>query len=109
MAQDIMLDLVRMRQLHDGLMIVINEFEAAGRTNDSLEDAIDLPDDRSSLRDKAHDFEAAWNDKRGKLEENLDGIQESLRGIVDAWSDWDAETAADIESQSEPTTLAGIE
>lgn len=36
-----MLDLVRMRQLHDGLVIAIREFGAAGRTNDSLEHAID--------------------------------------------------------------------
>ncbi|SDS22863.1 hypothetical protein [Agrococcus carbonis] len=105
MAQDIMLDLERMRELHRGLTITVAEFEAAGRTNDRLESAIGNPDGRSALRDKAHDFEGRWNDKREKLLTNLDGIDESLRTIIEQWTAWDADTAGYFEDEGRTTTL----
>lgn len=102
---DIMLDLERMRELHRGLTVSIGEFENAGDTNDQLESAIGNPDGRDALRDKAHDFEGKWNDKRGKLLENLQGIDESLRGIIDTWTTWDTDTAAYFEQDGQSTTL----
>ncbi|WP_214468380.1 hypothetical protein [Microbacterium flavescens] len=101
---DIMLDLERLQTAREGLASAIAEFEEASKINDGLEKAIARPDDRSALRDKASDFESAWNGKRGKLSENLQNIHEQLSSIVDGWQEWDSETAADIEAARETST-----
>lgn len=100
-----MLDLHRLRELHRGLTITIDEFEHAADTNDQLEQSIGTPDRRHALKDKAHDFEGKWNDKREKLTDNLRGIEDSLRAIVEGWEEWDAETATYFEDDGEATTL----
>lgn len=99
---DIMLDLERLRATNEGLKASITEFENAANTTDGLEQAIGRPDDRTGLRDKAHDFEGDWNDRRATLAENLTKIQEQLEAIVNGWTDWDVETASQL--SPEPTT-----
>lgn len=89
-----MLDLERLRTANEGLVNSISEFENAAKRNDELEKSIGRPDDRSALRDKASDFESAWNDKREALLENLTGIQEHLQAIVDNWHTVDTDAAA---------------
>ncbi|SFS03406.1 hypothetical protein SAMN04487783_0745 [Agrococcus baldri] len=101
-----MLDLERMRELHRGLTLTINEFENAGDTNNQLESDIGSPDGRRSLRDKAGEFESKWNDKRGKLTDNLTAIDESLRGLIETWTNWDRDTAGYLQdAEGESTTL----
>lgn len=100
-----MLDLTRMRELHRGLTVTIGEFEHAGDTNNQLEEAIGNPDGRDELRDKASDFEKKWNDKRGKLLDNLKGVDDSLRQLIEIWTTWDEDTAAYYEENGKPTTL----
>lgn len=102
--QDIMLDLERLRAADAGLRASIAEFENASKTADGLEQAIGRPDDRTRLRDRAHDFEGDWNDRRAILTENLAKVQEQLEAIIAGWTDWDAETCAQLSSQ--PTTAA---
>lgn len=94
---DIMLDLERLRETKTGLATTVAEFKDAAKTNDDLEAAIGRPDERRELQDKAADFESAWNDKRGKLKENLENILEQLTGIIDGWDEWDRDTACDLE------------
>lgn len=101
---DIMLDLERLREAKAGIDAAIAEFKDASSINDGLEQDIDRPDDRSELRDKASDFESAWNGKRDKLRENLENIQEQLTGIIDGWAEWDTETAAEFDSANQTTT-----
>jgi hypothetical protein len=93
---DIMLDLGRLRATGEGLRASIREFENATNTADGLEQAVGRPDDRTRLRDRAHDFEGDWNDRRAILTENLAKVQEQLEAIVDGWSDWDVETASQM-------------
>ena len=99
---DIMLDLERLRAADAGLRASIAEFEDAAKTADGLEQAIGRPDDRTRLRDTAHDFEGDWNDRRATLTENLTKIQEQLAAIIDGWTDWDVETSDRLTAQ--PTT-----
>ncbi|GHD47249.1 hypothetical protein GCM10008097_17950 [Mycetocola manganoxydans] len=101
---DIMLDRERLRTANEGLKAAITEFENAAKNNDDLENSIDRPDDRGSLRDKASDFESSWNDKREALLENLTKIQEHLQGIIDGWETMDTEAAASLSSAT-PTTV----
>ena len=103
---DIMLDLERLRETKAGLEATIGEFKEAASINDGLEQSIGKPDDRSALRDKASDFESAWNGKRGKLEENLTNILEQLTSIVDGWDEWDRQTACDLEGAQASGTTA---
>lgn len=92
---DIMLDLGRLRATGEGLRASIREFENATNTADGLEQAIGRPDDRTRLRDRAHDFEGDWNDRRAVLTQNLVKVQEQLEAIVDGWTAWDVETASE--------------
>lgn len=105
---DIMLDLARLQETQTGLSAAITEFENAAKTNDGLEESIGRPDDRTALRDKASDFEGSWNDKRGKLQENLTNILEQLTSIVDGWTEWDCQTASDLEG-AQPTSTTNMQ
>lgn len=98
---DIMLDLERLREARVGLRASIEAFDEAASSTDDIERAIGRPDDRGALRDKAHDFEGAWNDKRDALAENLQNIEEQLTSIIDGWAEWDAQTAADLQGAVE--------
>lgn len=101
---DIMLDLERLRAADAGLRASIAEFEDAAKTADGLEQAIGRPDDRTRLRDTAHDFEGDWNDRRATLTENLTKIQEQLAAIIDGWTEWDLDTCAQLSSQPTGTS-----
>lgn len=102
---DIMLDLDRLRETQAGLTASVNEFKNAARNNDGLEGAIGRPDDRTELRDKASDFESSWNDKRGKLEENLSNILDQLTSIIDGWDEWDRQTTCDLDGATSTGTV----
>lgn len=104
---DIMLDLERLREARTGLRASIEAFSEAASFTDGIERAIGRPDDRGSLRDKAHDFEGKWNDKRDALAENLQNIEEQLSSIVDGWTEWDSQTAADLEGAVSSTPGGG--
>jgi Sec-independent protein translocase protein TatA len=101
---DIMLDLERLREAQAGVAAAVAEFKDASDINNDLEEAIGRPDDRSALRDKASDFESAWNGKRDTLTENLENINKQLKSIIDGWDEWDTTTASDLEGATEQTT-----
>jgi len=101
-----MLDLERLTTAQEGLRASIEAFTEASSFTDQLEQAIGRPDDRGALRDKTHDFEGAWNDKRDALAENLQNIADQLTSIIDGWTEWDCETAADLNG-AVSTTPAG--
>lgn len=93
---DIMLDLGRLRETLAGLDVSIKAFDNAAAVNNDLEQAVANPDGRDSLRHKVGEFESAWNRKRGKLTENLNGVRDQLDAIITGWSDWDTDTAAEL-------------
>ncbi|WAB84258.1 hypothetical protein OVN20_01395 [Microcella daejeonensis] len=104
---DIMLDLERLREARTGLRASIEAFSEASSFTDGIERSIGRPDDRGALRDKAHDFEGAWNDKRDALAENLQSIEDQLSSIIDGWTEWDSQTAADLEGAVSSTPNGG--
>lgn len=94
---DIMLDLERLQAARAGLRASIEAFDAASSFTNGIEKSIGRPDDRGALKDRVHDFEGKWNDKRDALAENLQNIEEQLGSIIDGWAEWDAQTAADLQ------------
>ena len=101
---DIMLDLERLKSAQTGLSASISAFADAGSTNNALENAIGRPDDRSSLRDKASDFEAAWHKKRDKLLERLRDIEGHIGAIITEWNALDVDSAKSLEGTNAPST-----
>lgn len=97
---DIMLDLAQLKDAKRGLEAAIGEFDQAANTNDDLEGAIKRPDGRGDLLNQVIDFEVAWRDKRGKLQENLTNIRDQLTSIIDGWSEWDTSTASELEGST---------
>lgn len=93
---DIMLDLERLNAAQEGLRASITAFTDAASFTDGIEQMIQRPDDRGALRDRAHDFEGAWNNKREALAENLQNITDQLQSILDGWNEWDTSTTADL-------------
>ncbi len=76
---------------------IIGELEEAGGHADALRDAIGKPFDRTSLREKVGDFEGRWNDRRGDLIRDITKIHEHVVGVLEGFSDWDSETAAQMD------------
>jgi hypothetical protein len=103
-----MLDRARLREAKAGLDASVTELSEASDINDGLEDSIDRPDDRNGLRDKASDFESKWNDKRGKLTENLKNIQDQLKQILDGWDEWERQTTASLSETAEPNATTNV-
>ena len=78
---------------------IIDEFDHAVGNADELEGAIGNPFGRGSLRSKADDFEQRWDMKRSDLKDELSGVRDHMKGIVDGVKDWDAQTALRFQSK----------
>ena len=91
MGDKVWLNMQELDEVNAGLVAAISEFEQVADSNDDAEEAVGKPDERPDLKDKMHDFEGAWNDKREKLKEGLAELQEHLQGIIDGWREFDAE------------------
>lgn len=105
---DIMLDLERLRTANEGLKASVKTFNSAAESTDGLEASIGTPDDRDSLRNKAHDFEGDWNDRRDALSESLGKIQEQLQAIIDGWTEFDVDTANSMTSEVQPAPVQTV-
>ena len=93
MAGDVIVTYEVLNELNGSLKQIIVEFEKAeGRSND-LEAAVGAPYGKTRLRDRAHSFEAGWNDRRGALKGDLEKIQERVEGTGREWADWDLEAS----------------
>lgn len=97
MADRVDIPLDSMEDLNEALKSIIVEFEDAGRHGRALTEAIDRPLGDSSLRDAADDFEGKWDDKRDTLKGHLIDLQEQVEGVRDAWEQFDADLAAELE------------
>ncbi|GHD47273.1 flagellar protein FlgN [Mycetocola manganoxydans] len=93
---DVYIKVDHLNRLNGSLKQIIVEFtDAAERTN-ALQDMIDRPDGRSGLRDKTHDFEGGWDDRRSALIEKLTGIQSAVESTCSGWQEFDAEAAQQL-------------
>lgn len=99
MADRVDIPLDSMEDLNEALKSIIVEFEDAGSRGRQLTEAIDRPTGDSRLRDAADDFEGKWDDKRDTLKGHLIDLQEQVEGVRDAWREFDAELASQLEQE----------
>jgi hypothetical protein len=93
---DVYVKVEHLNKLNGSLKQILVEFnDAAGRTDD-LQDAIGRPDGRSGLRDRTHEFEGGWDDRRNALIEKLTAIQASVESTCKGWQDFDEQAAKDL-------------
>lgn len=97
MADEVWIAYTELQSVNDQLIAILGELDGVNSKQDALEAAIGRPYDKSRLRNKAHDFEGRWDDKRNKLIEGLGGVQAHVQGVIDGCKAWDEETAASME------------
>src|SRR5690606_20730631 len=85
-----------LNRLNGSLKQIIVEVEGAEERTDALQNMIDRPDGRSELRDRTHDFEGGWDDRRNALIEKLSGIQAAVESTCSGWQEFDAEAAQQL-------------
>lgn len=102
MGRDINIPMSELEQLNSSLKNIIAEFEGAGSRSNALEEWIGSPHGESQLRHEVDRFEGAWNDKRDTLKDKLKDVQERVEGVADAWSDFDKEAAANLDTTPNP-------
>lgn len=101
MGQDINIPLERLESLARSLQSIVDEFQSARSRGDALESDIGSPHGESALRAEVERFEGAWDDKRKKLTEELGTILERVIGVGQGWSDFDLETARELEAAAD--------
>ncbi|WP_065569770.1 hypothetical protein [Microbacterium oleivorans] len=85
---------------------IIGELEDAGGLADELAGAIGRPYGKGALADKVGDFESRWDDRRKDLVRDVTKIQEHVQGVLDGFSDWDSETASQMDIDASGNTDA---
>lgn len=101
---DIYIKFDELRTAKGDLDDIIEEFENASSNATTLEHAIGNPFGKDKLREKAEDFEDRWNDKREDLTESLKKVRDHVKGVIDGVTDWDAQTAAKLDTPDVSTT-----
>ncbi|MEJ3404461.1 hypothetical protein WDJ51_06930 [Rathayibacter sp. YIM 133350] len=90
---DVLISFSVLNQLNGSLKQILVELEEAEEREGDLQDAIGRPCGRDKLRDRAHDFEGSWDDKRSKLKEDLGKVQQHVEQAGQGWQDWDTKAA----------------
>ena len=93
---DVFIRVDHLNRLNGSLKQIIVEFEDAAQRTNALQDMIDRPDGRSELRDKTHDFEGGWDDRRNALIQKLTAIQGAVESTCAGWQEFDAEAAQQL-------------
>lgn len=93
---DVYVKVDHLNRLNGSLKQIIVEFEDAGKNTDRLQDLIARPDGRSGLRDKTHDFEGGWDDRRNALIEKLKAVQAAVESTCTGWQDFDLELSRNL-------------
>lgn len=95
---DVLIRYTQLTELNAQLLAIVEELDGAVGRSEALEAAIGNPYGRGELRDRAQDFETRWDIKRGDLARDMKKVQEHVQGVIDGFSEWDADAAAKFES-----------
>ncbi|MGK2933079.1 MAG: flagellar protein FlgN [Solirubrobacterales bacterium] len=95
MADGVLIKYSELKAVDDKLKDIIEELENADNRSDQLEAAIGNPWGEDKLRDRAHEFEGGWNDRRKDLTEDLKKIEEHVKAVLDGFQQWDEETSTE--------------
>lgn len=97
MNPDVDLDLDALERTLERIQLVLDDFSSVSSTADGVRDAIGRPHGRGDLRSRVGDFESGWNGNREVIQENLQGVFDHLRGVIDGFSETDAAMVAPTE------------
>ncbi len=93
---DVYVKVDHLNRLNGSLKQILVEFEDAAKNTDALQDLIGRPDGRSGLRDRTHDFEGGWDDRRNALIDKLRNVQVAIEETCKGWQDFDLELSRNL-------------
>lgn len=98
---DLTIDLQLLAQLKADLDAVVREFKDADDFSDSVAEATG----HDGLHSHVEDFAHKWNDKRAKMTENVEALQQQVAAVSDGFSQTDTGLAKALEdaASSSPT------
>ncbi len=94
---DVYVKVEHLNELNGSLKQILVEFADAGSRTDRLQNMIGNPDGRTSLKDKTHDFEGGWDDRRNALIEKLTAIQAQVESTCTGWQGFDLDASKQLE------------
>jgi len=97
MAEGIWVKYDELSRVNDQLKSIVEELNEAASRTDAVEEAVGTPYGKNRLRQRVHDFEGRWDDKRKELSGDIDKVQKHVQGVLDGLKDWDQQTASEME------------
>ncbi len=94
---DLKLDLEALQNLKNDLEAVVKEFKGADDFSDDVADATGSDELHGHVKDFAH----KWNDKRKKMTESVEQLQQKIAAISDGFTKVDAGLAKALEQSPE--------
>lgn len=94
----VLIKYTELKAVGDNLKKIIEELKEASNRADVLEDAIGDPYGKNKLREAAEEFEDGWDDRRGKLLEDIEKVEQHVAGVLEGFEEWDTDTASEMES-----------
>jgi len=98
---DVYVRVDHLNKLNGSLKQILVEFADAAKNTDALETAIGRPDGRSTLRDRTHEFEGGWNDRRKALTDKLTNIQAAVESTCTGWEEFDLELSKNLQLEED--------
>lgn len=106
MTDAVWINFSRLQRTSERLRNIVGELEDAGDLAEELASAVGRPYGKNALANKVGDFESRWDDRRRDLIRDVTKIQEHVQGVLDGFSEWDAETASQMDIDASGTTDA---
>lgn len=96
----------KLTKVNEQLKTIIEELQQAASRSDDVEGAIGSPYGHTRLRQRVHDFEGRWNDRRSALVGEIEKVQQHVQGVIEGVEEWDTSTAAQMEIDVTGSTTA---
>lgn len=93
---DVFISYTELKEVDTSLKQILEELQEAQHRQEDLEGSIGRPYGQSKLRDRAHDFEGGWDDRRNKLIEDIGKVEQHLAGVLDGFENWDTKTSQQL-------------
>lgn len=103
MPDDVNIPMSDLEALNASLKNIITEFAEAGSRADALQELIGHPHGDGDLRDEVGRFENEWDIKRKELRASLENVQKRVSEVAQAWTDFDHEAAANLDTTVTPS------
>lgn len=100
MGDGVLIKYTELKAVGDNLKKIIEELKEASNRADVLEEAIGDPYGKNKLREAAEEFEDGWDDRRGKLLEDIEKVEQHVAAVLEGFEEWDTDTASEMESTS---------